>query len=174
MVDAVKGELQDTYVFTHREESKEPRERLRQRRDRLLWRSPRVEISVESSSSSTLRDSRNSFQGGTSNLVSRGSASSQGSTQDTTPEIKEIRVLHSQLIPWNMAREKSTLMVTGMPLEVLRPHRTTQTSTQVPPSWAGQGLEKRTGKSQLLEQKRHVMCFRMSTAHIGLRNQTQA
>jgi hypothetical protein len=42
----------------HREESKEPRERLEQRRDRLLWGSPGVGISAESSSIFTLRDSR--------------------------------------------------------------------------------------------------------------------
>lgn len=89
----------------HRVENKEPREKLKQIGDR---RSPRVGISAESSSSFTSETPENSTQGYTSDPVAKGSVSSQGSAQDTTPEIKEIREPHPQLSPWKVAKEKDS------------------------------------------------------------------
>lgn len=89
----------------HRVENKEPREKLKQIGDR---RSPRVGISAESSSSFTSETPENSIQGYTSDLVAKGSVSSQGSAQDTTPEIKETREPHPQLSPWKVAKEKDS------------------------------------------------------------------
>lgn len=55
--------------------------------------------------------------------------------------------------PGRWLKRKTALLVTAVPLDALYLKRATQVNTQVPPGWARQGLEKRTGYSQLLEQK---------------------